>query len=204
MSAPHDPAALSVHLPSVPPRGARIAVRASGADLGFREAGFPEPNFAVASPIRLSGRLEPLDSGGFRLRARFAGGLRLDCVRCLDAVDFEVVEALDLVWLPAVSGPEAASDGGERALDASDMNVSFYEEDRLDLRGAIWEQIHLALPAKPLCSSRCRGLCPECGADRNRRVCGCAEDASGAADRPLAALRSLAGAAAAPARPPGR
>lgn len=192
MSAVHDPAALTVHLPSVPADGARIAIRATGADLGFGEPDFRNPDFEVASELRLTGTLAPLDSGGFRLRGQLGGGVDLECVRCLGAAGLALDERLDLVWLPAAAAPShPASDGGDRALDASDMNVSFFEEDRLDLRAAIWEQAHLALPVKPLCSDACAGLCPECGADRNRVACRCAGRIAAVGDGPLSGLRAL-------------
>ncbi len=194
MPQPHDPAALSVHLPAVGSRGARIAIRASKADLGFREAGYPEPGFGIVSVLGLNGRLDRLESGGFRLRARLAGELRLECVRCLGDVGLRVDDGVDLVWLPAsemAAGNSDAAEGGEQALEASDMNVSFYNEDRLDLRGAIWEQLHLALPVKPLCAADCAGLCPDCGADRNRSACDCAGRSSPKLDGPLAGLRAL-------------
>jgi len=35
------------------------------------------------------------------------------------------------------------------------------------------ERIQIALPMKPLCREDCRGLCPQCGADRNVSPCSC-------------------------------
>ena len=43
----------------------------------------------------------------------------------------------------------------------------------IDLRDGIQEQVVMALPSKPLCDEKCKGLCPMCGADRNQRDCGC-------------------------------
>ena len=188
MSAPHDPSALSVNLAAVPSHGARVAV--SGAREVF---GFAEAEFEIVGGLRLDGRIDRLERDGFRLRAHLGGELRLECVRCLGPVPLPVDEALDLVYLPRVA-ESAALGGGERALEASDMNVSFYDEDRLELAETVWEQLHLALPAKPLCSSDCLGLCSSCGADRNRRPrCGCDEN-TGHSDRSgLGALRDLAG-----------
>lgn len=188
MSAPHDPSALSVNLAAVPAHGARVAVSAGREAFGFSEA-----EFEIVGALRLNGRIDRLERDGFRLLAGLAGELRLECVRCLGAVALPIDEELDLVYLPrtAESAPLA---GGERALEASDMNVSFYDEDRLELADTVWEQLHLALPVKPLCSSDCRGLCSSCGADRNRQPgCGCDEN-TGRADRSgLGALRELAG-----------
>jgi len=188
LSAPHDPSALSVNLAAVPSHGARVAVSAA------REAfGFPEAEFEIVAGLRLHGRLDRLERDGFRLRARLGGELRLECVRCLGSVPLDVDEEVDLVYLPRVA-ESGALGGGERALEASDMNVSFYDEDRLELAETVWEQLHLALPVKPLCSSDCLGLCSSCGADRNRHPrCGCDENTGRSDHSGLGVLRDLAG-----------
>ena len=172
MPAPHDPAALTVNLAAVSSRGARIAISAEAAALGFEGAEF-EAEFDVVGSLHLHGRMDRVERDGFRLLARLRGELRLECVRCLEPAPLPVDEDLDLVYLPR-SAESGDHGGGERALDASDMNVSFYDEDRLELARTVWEQLHLALPVKPLCSAGCRGLCSSCGADRNREPdCGC-------------------------------
>lgn len=51
-----------------------------------------------------------------------------------------------------------------------------------------WEEFSLALPIKPLCSNECKGLCPECGSDRNTEPCSCVTKKG---DPRLAALRGL-------------
>ena len=38
----------------------------------------------------------------------------------------------------------------------------------------IEEQLQLELPMKALCREDCKGLCPQCGADRNAAPCDCA------------------------------
>lgn len=188
LSAPHDPAALTVNLAGVAARGARVAISAEEAAFGFSDA-----EFAIVGKLRMQGRLDRLERDGFRLLVRLSGELRLDCVRCLGPVALPVDEALDLVYLPRMA-VSAGPVGGERALEASDMNVSFYDDDRIELKDTVWEQLHLALPVKPLCSPGCLGLCSSCGAERNRQPpCGCEENA-GAPDRTgLGALRDLPG-----------
>ena len=209
MTASLDPAALSVELASVPPSGAPVAVRADAERLGFagREGNARNADdFELVGSVRLDGRLERLSGDGFRLRGRLGGSARLDCVRCLDPVEIPLAEALDLVYLPgasAVSEREpggapanggSAPAGGETALDAEDLNVSFYASDRLELAETLREQVHLALPVKPLCSPSCRGLCASCGANRNSGAeCGCAAAPSPGGSTGLAALRDLPG-----------
>ena len=65
------------------------------------------------------------------------------------------------------------------------------DESIIDLTGDIREDIILAIPVKPLCRADCQGLCPICGADRNRKDCGCYR---GPADSPFDKLdRGLTG-----------
>jgi uncharacterized protein len=45
--------------------------------------------------------------------------------------------------------------------------------DQLDLKPMARDAVLLELPQAPLCSERCPGLCPLCGADLNEGVCGC-------------------------------
>jgi uncharacterized protein len=47
----------------------------------------------------------------------------------------------------------------------------------VDLTGEVRESIILAFPTYPLCRPACRGLCPRCGANRNRKQCDCKEEA---------------------------
>lgn len=44
---------------------------------------------------------------------------------------------------------------------------------KLDVDETLAEQILLELPSKHLCSEDCKGICPVCGADRNRTPCEC-------------------------------
>ncbi len=44
----------------------------------------------------------------------------------------------------------------------------------LDLTCDLRESIILAFPSFPVCSETCRGLCPQCGSNRNRTACACA------------------------------
>jgi uncharacterized protein len=48
-------------------------------------------------------------------------------------------------------------------------------DDQLDLEPMVHDAVVLELPQAPLCSPECKGLCPACGADRNRETCNCEE-----------------------------
>jgi len=93
------------------------------------------------------------------------------CARCLIAVSIPVDLQLDLIYHPVV---ESFAEEPDLELSYQDLNLSYYANDVIDLDELIREQIQLALPVRVLCREECRGLCPVCGADRNRETCSCA------------------------------
>ncbi|MCK5427573.1 MAG: DUF177 domain-containing protein, partial [Thermodesulfovibrionia bacterium] len=61
----------------------------------------------------------------------------------------------------------------EHELTGNDLNVGFYEDDEIDMKGLLREQILLAVPMKPLCKTECSGICPQCGKNLNTASCKC-------------------------------
>jgi uncharacterized protein len=60
-------------------------------------------------------------------------------------------------------------------LDESD-NTHLVSEDKIELTPYVEETVSLALPYIPLCSTTCKGLCPECGKNRNVTSCDCKQE----------------------------
>jgi uncharacterized protein len=71
----------------------------------------------------------------------------------------------------------------------AELEVGFYQGNGLQLEDALKEQIMLALPMRGLCRPDCRGLCPQCGQNRNLVECGCPEEAGDSRWAPLAGLK---------------
>ena len=105
------------------------------------------------------------------------------CDRCLTAVPVTVDRAFDLTYHAAASAPDDA----ETELDATDLDVDYYDGSGLDLGAVVTEQVALALPMKVLCRQDCAGICPVCGVDLNRERCDCEP----LTDPRLEALRGL-------------
>ena len=64
--------------------------------------------------------------------------------------------------------------GLARALcDEENDDYIVVEDGILDLDGLVTEDITLEMPMQMLCREDCKGLCPQCGADRNKGDCGC-------------------------------
>ncbi len=109
------------------------------------------------------------DRERYRLVGRVQATLDLACSRCLDWYPLPVASEFDLRYLPQ----SANSGEGELEVAEEDLSTAFYEHDVIDLGQLVREQFYLALPMKPLCRPDCLGLCPQCGANRNRERCGC-------------------------------
>ena len=59
------------------------------------------------------------------------------------------------------------------ADEAFERAIPVEGRETVDLTADIREAILLSFPNYPLCRADCRGLCPQCGASRNRGPCGC-------------------------------
>jgi uncharacterized protein len=51
--------------------------------------------------------------------------------------------------------------------------MTFYRDEQIDLNELLREQFYLALPMKPLHAADCKGICPQCGTNRNTAPCDC-------------------------------
>jgi uncharacterized protein len=127
--------------------------------------------FVLRRPPLVQGRAtrEGID---VRVRGQLAAELEIPCDRCLQDTVINVAQPFDLFYMQY--DPQTAS-SSERELHERDLGFSTYEDDLLDLDQLVREQLELSLPARVLCRSDCRGLCPQCGADLNTEQCQCAQ-----------------------------
>jgi uncharacterized protein len=133
------------------------------------ELGAEEDAYRIVAPVHLDLDIHK-DKERFRLVGTARTELEVPCSRCLEPFRMPVDAALDLRYLPAT---ELTADA-DREVPEEDLETGFYRDDQLDLNELLREQFYLALPMKPLCRDDCRGLCPQCGANRNAGGCSCA------------------------------
>ncbi|MGH7486548.1 MAG: YceD family protein, partial [bacterium] len=70
--------------------------------------------------------------------------------------------------------PQASGENEEVEItDQEELDVEYYSERAVPLKDLALEQVQLSIPMKPLCDEKCLGLCPTCGANRNREACKC-------------------------------
>ena len=111
-------------------------------------------------------------SGEFiRVQGTLKTVLKLECSRCLAVYDFPIEVPVDSTLVPASRFEEEES----KELTGEDMDLRTYEGEEFNVDDIISENIVLILPIKPLCREDCKGLCPNCGADRNKETCTCAK-----------------------------
>ena len=53
--------------------------------------------------------------------------------------------------------------------------ITYIQEDFIDLADVVIEQIQIKLPFQPLCQENCKGVCQTCGADLNVGRCACSK-----------------------------
>ncbi|MBX3160339.1 MAG: DUF177 domain-containing protein [Deltaproteobacteria bacterium] len=125
----------------------------------------------------------------------FQGELTVACSRCVNPVVIPIDERLRVTFMPRHELPsdeeeeqQAAGEDGEGAeVTEEDLDLFPYDGDVVDLEPLLREQFVLAVPYAPLCREDCKGLCPQCGIDRNTDTCRC----EAPIDPRLAALKGL-------------
>ena len=122
----------------------------------------------IRGPIRLSRTRE-----GILVQGHLDVGVSGECYRCLDPVHQEIgIDIEELYTYPVSVGVE----------------FCVHEDGILDLTPLLRAEVLIATSRGLLCRDDCRGLCPQCGANRNHTTCSCDE---GAIDPRLAKLKQL-------------
>jgi uncharacterized protein len=110
-------------------------------------------------PVNINLHLESLNDG-IVVRGLVTARWHGICRRCAAAASGEVQCDVHELYQEVITDPDAFELVG----------------DRLDLAPMVREVIVLDAPASPLCRDDCRGLCPQCGIDRNLDTCSCSGD----------------------------
>ena len=108
--------------------------------------------------------------GEVRIHGRLTGSVEAPCDRCLEAAQFPIDRQFDLVYMPSDS---VTRSGGEEEIEQTGIDVGYYEGAGLELNDVVREVVLLALPMQLVCAESCKGICPECGQNRNVAACNC-------------------------------
>jgi DUF177 domain-containing protein len=146
---------------------------------------FLDPKLRQAGPLRATGKAELVTGslGEIRVKGHLAVRMQAECDRCLEPAEYPIDCDFELYYRPVAEGY-----GEEKAIDAGEAEMGFYENDGVELNEALREQVLLTLPMRRLCKQSCKGICPVCGQNRNQNECRCQTEA---VDNRWAALKEL-------------
>lgn len=116
----------------------------------------------VSGKVRLAGK-EVFVNGHVETMAK------AECDRCLQSVEIPVNADFALEYIP---GSEYESTDVVE-LTEDQLSVAVFDGEAIDVDEIVKEQIVLAVPTRVLCRENCKGICPECGIDRNTGDCSC-------------------------------
>jgi uncharacterized protein len=129
-----------------------------------------DSKLSQSSPLHAEGTAQLLNHslGEIRIEGKLNVTMGATCDRCLEAASFSIENGFDLIYMPAEE-----STSGEKEVDASAIEVGFYEGNGIVLNDILREVVLLALPMQLVCDEGCKGICPVCGENRNNRSCAC-------------------------------
>ncbi len=93
-----------------------------------------------------------------------------ECSRCLNLFESELLGDLNFVARTEQDKAVMSSDPGQ------DVVLLKPGEPIVELNELIRQALSISIPLKPLCSTECRGICPNCGANLNEERCDCKEE----------------------------
>lgn len=127
--------------------------------------------------VRLDGVIESVVDG-LLVRGVVSGDMAMACARCLADLQ-EHVEA-DVVELFTDPADAESPDDVEAGYEITDGTI--------DLDTMMRDALVPAVPYRPLCQADCKGLCAQCGINRNEADCACVDAVT---DARWAALEGL-------------
>ena len=133
------------------------------------------------APLQLVGSVDKFGES-VTVRGHGEAPVEETCARCTKP--FQRPLQVDILVYCDRRGSDAEAD--TRQLE-QEGEVVYHDGVSVDLTEPVREAVILAQPMNPLCREDCKGLCPQCGIDRNTGTCSCEPPI----DPRLAALKGL-------------
>jgi uncharacterized protein len=130
--------------------------------------------------------IKPAGNGVLHIKGRVQADPELECSRCLKVFSYHIDTELNITLAPE----KTLGTTPEHELDRSELDVEFYQGDKIEPLDLVKEQLLISVPMVPLHLPDCKGLCAVCGTDLNETDCGCKKD-NGAEFGTFSALKDL-------------
>lgn len=160
------------------------------ADFRPGEIEFEDHSLRQVTELHSEGVAELLSNtlGEVRVHGNLTVVMEADCDRCLEPARVPLQTDFDLFYRPAVELGTSSHHHAEVELDEGEVEMGFYEGAGIELKDVLREQVLLTMPMRVVCSDDCKGICSQCGKNKNTGLCNC--EARPGDDR-WAALRNL-------------
>ncbi len=122
----------------------------------------------TVDPIHLDLSIEPSGSG-YQISGIFPFHYSSLCDRCLEPTQFSGQGEIRQKWLSTSNSPGES----DYSLSENEMDEFFTDEMIVKPAHLVSQAILLESPSKLLCSTDCKGLCPQCGINKNQESCNC-------------------------------
>lgn len=122
----------------------------------------------LAQTLTATGRIRQLKNN-VEVAGQISTRAQIECDRCLKFVEFPVDSNFTVEYVT----PQTYEAMPAAELSETDLTVSVFDGEVIEVDELIGEQLLLSLPSRVLCQETCKGLCPVCGNDRNLVDCAC-------------------------------
>jgi uncharacterized protein len=134
---------MKIDVHQIPPEGVTVAE-----NIDSRELDVGSDVATLSDPVRVEALVYRV-TNALSARVSITAVLHAVCSRCLDGFVIKIDKSIDLNY----------------PLDKTIKTI--------DLNPDIREELILELPVQPLCRQECRGLCQQCGKNKNEGGCTC-------------------------------
>lgn len=122
----------------------------------------------------LDGTIQLLRTGdGILVLGQLQTSLEFECVRCLVQFGKPLKFQLEEEFHPTIDIVTGAT---LPQIDEDEATTRIDDHHEIDLTEVVRQNLLLAAPQKPICRTKCLGLCPSCGKNWNEGPCDCKHD----------------------------
>ena len=127
-----------------------------------------EDRLRLVQPPAVSGEIRR-ESRRVHVKGRAVAGVQVECDRCLKFIELPVDSSFKIEYV--TQEDYQAQQAVE--LTEDDLDLTVFDGEVIDIDALVTEEILLAVPDHIVCKDDCKGICPQCGQDRNSVDCGC-------------------------------
>lgn len=125
--------------------------------------------YQVNGPMLIDLRLTKLEPD-YYLRGQLVFNIQQTCARCAENFPMPIRQPFEIA-LAHISNAKVNKVG--LSEESEELDVNFFEGNEIDLSPIVEEQFFLSIPYQSLCRPDCKGMCQQCGSNRNTVDCKC-------------------------------